>query len=147
MPAEFGNQQALGNKSQTKYDTDVMAASLSDWAQKETSINLNAFCKEQKIHQKSIDDFCYRSENFAEELLRTRAILAERRERLLNVGLLNYGAWARTAADHDLFMNKFEKEKEAYRASLRMKVDEASNDELVSTILRAIKEESGDVTS
>ncbi len=101
-----------------QYDPIKMADELIEWAKEEDSINFAGFCADRGY----LPGLIWRLEKESDEFSYAYAIakmkLAERRERLLNSDLLNYGAYQRYQSGYDPFLTKAEddeKDKEAAR--------------------------------
>ncbi len=71
------------------------------------------------------------SEDFSYAYTITRLKLAERRERLMNHNLLNYGAWQRYQRGYDPFLAKDEEEKDDKDAARKKGIVETEQINLV----------------
>lgn len=95
-----------------EYDADKIAAELLEWAKDEESINIAQFCADRGYLPGLIWRLEKESEDFSYAYTIARLKLAERRERLMNADLLNYGSWARYQRGYDPFLAKDEDDKE-----------------------------------
>lgn len=112
------------------YDAAKIAEELLEWCKDEESINIAQFCADRGYLptliwrlEKESDDFSY-----AYTLVRLK--LAERRERLLNNNLLNYGAWQRYQRGYDPFLAKEEDDKDDKDAARKKGVVETEQTNL-----------------
>src|SRR5690242_6312159 len=95
-----------------EYDPDQIADEMIEWVKDEESINMAQFCADRGYLptliwrlEKENEDFCY-------AYTITKLKLAERRERLMNADLLNYGSWQRYQRGYDPFLAKDEDDKD-----------------------------------
>lgn len=95
-----------------EYDVDKIAEELMAWAKEEDSINIAQFCADRGYLPALIWRLEKESEDFAYAYTISRLKLAERRERLMNHDMLNYGSWQRYQRGYDPFLAKDEDEKE-----------------------------------
>lgn len=95
-----------------EYDAETIAQELLEWAKDESSINIAQFCADRGYLPGLIWRLEKESEEFSYAYTISRLKLAERRERLMNADLLNYGAWARYQRGYDPFLAKDEDDKE-----------------------------------
>lgn len=114
-----------------EYDADKIAAELLEWAKDEESINIAQFCADRGYLPGLIWRLEKESEDFSYAYTITRLKLAERRERLMNADLLNYGAWNRYQRGYDPFLSKDEDEKEDKDANRRKGIVQAEQMNLV----------------
>ena len=92
------------------YDAEKLAAELIDWSKNEESINITQFCCDRGYLPGLIWRLEKENTDFSNAYILARMKLAERRERMLNEGLLNYGAWQRYQRGFDPFLAKEEEE-------------------------------------
>ena len=92
------------------YDVDKIAEELLEWVKDEESINLTQFCADREYLPTLIWRLEKENEDFANAYMIAKMKLAERRERFLNAGMLNYGAWDRYQSGFDPFLAKNEKD-------------------------------------
>lgn len=107
------------------YDAEKIAEELLAWSKDEDSINIAQFCADRGYLPALIWRLEKESEDFAYAYTIARLKLAERRERLLNNDLLNYGAWQRYQRGYDPFLCKDEEDKEDKDAARKKGVVEA----------------------
>lgn len=95
-----------------EYDAEKIANELIEWSKDEESINIAQFCADRGYLPGLIWRLEKESDDFSYAYTIARLKLAERRERLMNNNLLNYGAWARYQRGYDPFLAKDEEDKE-----------------------------------
>lgn len=95
-----------------EYDAVKIADEMLEWSKDEESINIAQFCADRGYLPCLIWRLEKESEDFSYAYTIARMKVAERRERLLNTNLLNYGAWQRYQRGYDPFLAKDEDEKE-----------------------------------
>lgn len=93
-----------------EYDPLKMAEELLEWSQDEDSINFAQFCADRGYLPSLIWKLEKEFEDFSYAYQITKLKLAERRERMLNANLLNYGAYQRYQGGYDPFLTKAEDE-------------------------------------
>jgi hypothetical protein len=121
------------------YDYEKIADELLEWAELETSINLCQFCADRNYVVKSFYDWKEKSPYFRDAWELTKMRLAERRERLLNADLLNYGTWARHAKRFDPFLHIEEEEDLDKEANRRKGIVQAEQANLI-TLAQMLRE-------
>ena len=114
-----------------EYDAEKIAKELMDWCQDEESINMAQFCADRGYLPGLIWTLDKESEDFSYAYTIARLKLAERRERLLNNNLLNYGAWQRYQRGYDPFLAKDEEEKDDKDADRKKGIVETEQMNLV----------------
>ncbi len=114
-----------------EYDAEKIAKELMEWSKDEESINIAQFCADRGYLPGLIWRLEKESEDFSDAYTLARLKLAERRERLLNNNLLNYGSWQRYQRDYDPFLAKAEKEEKDEDAARRKGIVESEQMNLV----------------
>lgn len=114
-----------------EYDADKIAEELMEWVKNEESINFAQFCADREYLPGLIWRLEKESENFSFAYTLARLKLAERRERMVNNDLLNYGSWQRYQRGYDPFLAKDEDEKEDKDASRKKGIVEKEQMNLV----------------
>lgn len=117
-----------------EYDAEKIATELIEWSKDESSINIAAFCAERGYLPGLIWRLEQEYQDFADAYVLTRLRLAERRERLMNSDLLNYGAWQRYQRGYDPFLAKDEDEKDDKDAARRKGIVEAQQMNLATIV-------------
>jgi hypothetical protein len=102
-----------------EYDAEKIAEELLTWCKDEESINIAQFCADRGYLPSLIWRLEKESDDFSYAYTIARLKLAERRERLMNHDLLNYGAWQRYQRGYDPFLAKDEKEEKDDDAARR----------------------------
>ncbi len=98
------------NPNKRQYDRHIIIEELLEWSLKDTSLNLVGFCAEHGYSANLLWTYDLQFEDFQEAYQLTKMRLAERRSRLLDMNMLNYGAWARYQKHYDPFLDKHEEE-------------------------------------
>lgn len=114
-----------------EYDPEKIANELLEWAKDESAINIAQFCADRGYLPGLIWRIEKESEEFSYAYTISRLKLAERRERLMNADLLNYGSWARYQRGYDPFLDKTETEKEEKDAARKKGIVQAEQMNLV----------------
>jgi hypothetical protein len=91
-----------------KYDYELLAKEMIEWAKDEDSINLCEFCAERAYPHSLIRRLKKEIPAFSDAIEITKMQLAARRERFLNDGRLHARAWDRCARLYDLFLDDHE---------------------------------------
>lgn len=110
-----------------EYDAEKIAEELLEWSKNEESINIAQFCADRGYLPGLIWRLEKESDDFSYAYTITRMKLAERRERLMNNDLLNYGAWHRYQRGYDPFLAKDEDDKDDKDAARKKGVVEAEH--------------------
>lgn len=124
------------------YDPLEIARQMLEWSKLEDSINIVGFCADRGYVPNLIWRMDKENEEFAEAYMITKMRLAERRERLMNADLLNYGSWNRYQRYYDPFLAKDEDDKEDKDAARKRGVVE---NEQANLILLAKLAASGEI--
>lgn len=114
-----------------EYDAEKIADELLEWSKDEESINIAQFCADRGYLPGLIWRLEKESEEFSYAYTIARLKLAERRERLMNNNLLNYGAWQRYQRGYDPFLAKDEDDKEDKDAARKKGIVETEQMNLV----------------
>lgn len=113
------------------YDAEKIAEELMQWVKKEDSINFAQFCADRGYLPALIWRLEKETEDFSDAYIIAKLKLAERRERLLNQDLLNYGAFQRYQRGYDQFLEKDEDDKDDKDAARRKGIVESEQINLV----------------
>jgi hypothetical protein len=103
-----------------EYDAEKIAEEILEWCKHEDSINMTQFCFDRGYLPGLIWRLEKESDDFSDAYTLAKMKLAERRERMLNNNLLNYGAWQRYQRGYDPFLDK-EEDKVADKDAARRK--------------------------
>jgi len=95
-----------------EYDPDIIAEEIEEWSLDEESINIAQFCADRGYLPVLIWRLEKENDNFSHAFTIVKLRLAERRERMLNNNLLNYGSWQRYQRSYDAFLAKDEDDKD-----------------------------------
>jgi hypothetical protein len=101
------------------HDKEEIGKRLIVWAEKETSLNLNAFCAENRICPSDIFLFSQKCESFSKAVKFAKACIAVRREHNLNTGKLHNSAYGMNAPVYDLFLKEERREQARFEAEMK----------------------------
>lgn len=113
-----------------EYDPHIIAEEILEWSLDEESINIAQFCADRGYLPVLIWRLDRENEKFSHAYMMVKMRLAERRERMLNCNLLNYGAWQRYQRGYDPFLAKEEDEKEDKDAQRKKGIAETEHKNL-----------------
>ena len=116
------NTKGEGGRPVT-HDKDVLADKLVEWAQKEDSINLNAFCCSLRplISPQRLCDFVLAHERLGEAMKIAKSFIAARRELRLNEGKLHVRAYDFNAAVYDYYVKQERREDKEHEIEMKSK--------------------------
>jgi len=129
-----------GRGRPAKWDVEEEARLLLEWVKKPDSVRLLDFANERGFWSGQYADWEKENENFSYALKKAKDVLASRREKLANEGVLNYGIYNRNQLIYDHSLKMSEREEKAYEASLRTKVEASQNECSAQAIAKAVKE-------
>lgn len=133
MAAPEGNQNALGNNGGRPIERDrkEIAKQLLAWAKKEDSINLCGFCISLDPPLSPEKLSIYRDEDveFRQSFFIAKAMLGERRERLLNKNKIHLKAYDLNARTYDYFLDE--------KKSLEAKIESNTSTKTQTIIFKA----------
>lgn len=98
------------------YDPKIIAEEMLEWAEQETSINFVGFCAGHGYMASLIWRLEKEDPDFSEIYELVKMKLAERRERLMNMEMINYGSWMRYQKGYDPFLSKHEDDEATKKA-------------------------------
>ncbi len=104
-----------------KHDRDDIAMQLIEWAQKDDSINLNAFCGQLLLDPHKISEWAREEESFRSAYRVAKSLLAARRECWLSNETLHSKAYDLNAAVYDHFLHEAKREQAEFEADLKAK--------------------------
>lgn len=125
------------------YDPEIVGQHMLDWANKEDSISLTAFCAEYGYLPALIWRFEKQYEFFEEVYEFTRMTLAARRERLAYEGKMNDKLWGRYQSMFDSILHRYEEEDKDRQAARRKSIVESQQMNLTA-LVKAIAD--GDIS-
>lgn len=117
---EYDDISKIRSNSRREYDAEKIAEEIIDWVKHEDSINLTQFCADRGYTSELINRLVKKHDFFSYAYKIVKMKLAERRERLVNAELLNYGSYNRYQPVYDPFLHRFE-EKQKNRDAARKK--------------------------
>jgi hypothetical protein len=125
-----------------EHDRDQIASELIEWARKDNSINLNAFCctREPPLDPSKLSNWAKEDDYFRQVFKATKTFLAVRREQWVSSEQLHQSAYSRTSKVYDHFEKEEARDEFAYQKELEAKVGKeinASANEDVKTRLDA----------
>ena len=101
-----------------EYDRDKLADSLVEWAQLDTSINLNGFCAQHLLPPSKITIWANECENFRKAYEIAKTLVGLRREQKLSDGTLHVKAYDLNAAVYDYFLKEERREQAKFESTL-----------------------------
>ena len=106
-----------------EYDYVAESKKLLEWAELESSINLYGFTKTQPYCAQQLQDFAKACPEFSVALIKTKEILAYRREEKLSKGELHQAAWNRTVRNYDKILRDEEEATKDLDAARQAKIN------------------------
>ncbi len=112
-----------------EHDRDAIALELIEWAKKDDSINLNAFCCSRKpcLDPSKLSQWAREDEGFRRSYRAAKAFLAVRREEWLSSEQLHQAAYNRNAKVYDYFEREESRDEYAYQKEVDAKVGKEVN--------------------
>lgn len=110
-----------------EYDRDQIAEEMIEWAQLPDSINLCGFSAKKLIPPSKITAWARECEKFRLSYEIVKAIVGERRERLLSSQQLHVKAYDLNAKTYDHFLKEEHKEEKTFESSLRKEEDDKAS--------------------
>ena len=101
------------------YDREKVAKDMLEWAKKDDSINMCGFSAEYGIIPPTILRWVDEDPIFRESYEEVRAILGDRREKLLSKNQLHVKAYDLNAKTYDKFLKRETRSEKAYDAKLK----------------------------
>jgi len=117
------------------HDRSKVAQDLIEWAQRETSINLCAFCREYKVNASPVIRWAKEDpDEFGQAYEYAKLCLGERREKMLKDNLIHVKAYDLNATTYDLFMRDERRSQAEFENSIKQIVAEPvyKNDEVTA---------------
>lgn len=111
------NEKPFGRPRQ--YDREDIARKLIEWAKKEDSLNLCAFCGEHLIPPQKLGQWAKECDDFRASYDIVKSIIASKREQKLSEGELHIKAYDLNAATYDYFLKEERREEKAHEAFLK----------------------------
>lgn len=104
-----------------EYDRDAIAQSILEWAQKETSINLNGFCTthDPLIPPSYLSIWANEDDEFSKAYETAKAFLACRRENKLANNELHVKAYDLNAGVYDYFLREEKRREKEFESELK----------------------------
>jgi hypothetical protein len=112
-----------------EWDRDQIAHDLIEWAKRDDSINLNAFCctREPPLDPCKLSNWAKEDDYFRQVFRATKSFLAVRREQWLTTEKLHQAAYNRTSKVYDVFEKEEAREEYAYQKEIDAKVGKEIN--------------------
>lgn len=104
-----------------EYDRDDIAMQLIEWAQKDDSINLNAFCGQLLLDPSKISIWAKEEESFRKAYKIAKSLIAARRELRLSDNSLHQKAYDLNATVYDHFLHEAKREQAEFEAEMKKK--------------------------
>lgn len=122
------------------HDRDEIAEKLIDWAKKDNSLNLCAFCAENLIDPSRITQWANECERFKQAVGLAKSFIAARREIMLSEGKLHMKAYDLNANTYDYFLKNEKRDEKKFESDLKSKELETALKLTPEQINRAIEE-------
>ncbi len=106
-----------------EHDRDQVALDMINWAQLDTSINLNEFCAINKMSPSMIIRWSKENDLFRQSYELVKAHLAWRRENWLNSEALHVKAYDLNATNYDMFLRDERRAQAEFEAGLKLQTD------------------------
>ena len=125
-----------------KWDREEMGKKLLAWAQKSDSINLNAFCCQNKpsFPPSNITRWANDSEEFNDAYETAKAYLAVRREKMLNENKLHVKTFDMNATVYDFFLRSERRAQSEFEAKVKAEAAMKETEALTLAELRELFE-------
>lgn len=116
------------------YDREKIAQEMIEWAQLDSSVNLNGFCAIKLIPPGTLLRWKDEEHSFRESYELVKSILGNRREKMVSDGSLHVKAFAINATNYDKFLKEETREEYKFLNDLKMQEKKSYDEE---DILRA----------
>lgn len=113
-----------------KHDRSQIALDMLDWAKKEDSINLNAFCAMQELTPSKLSQWSKESELFRQAHEISKAHIGARRETWLNTGMLHVKSYDLNASVYDYFLKEEKRLYAEFEALLKTQTENNVPDDI-----------------
>ena len=113
-----------------EHDRDKIAKNLLEWAEEETSLNLNKFCAINKLPPSKLSLFAKENDEFRQSYELAKAFLAVRREEYLTDGMLHVKAYDISVAAYDYFVKEECRDQTQFEASIKKQNDINVSDDI-----------------
>ena len=130
------------------HNKSLIARKLVEWAQLDTSINLNGFCisLDPPLAPQNLTAFAHVNKELQEALSIAKAFVSCRRENKLSSGLLHTRAYELNSAVYDFFLKQHRREQAEFDAQLKAEIEMKNkahipeNDDKLNAIIDGLKE-------
>lgn len=106
-----------------EHDRDKIAKELLEWAEEETSLNLNKFCALNKLPPSKLSEFAKEDKLFRESYELAKSHLACRREEYLTDGMLHVKAYDLSVAAYDYFVKEERRDQAQFEVGIKKQND------------------------
>lgn len=107
-----------------EHDRNQIALDLLEWAKKDDSINLCAFCAEKTLPPQKLSDWAREDDLFRETYTVAKSYIGKRRELLLAQGKLHVKAYDLNANTYDHFLKEEKRLQAEFESRLRKQENE-----------------------
>jgi len=125
-----GNQNGVGHGfgRPRKYDYEAEGKELFEWSKLPTSTAVYQFTRDhdKEYLADELDEFADREPAFALYYKKAKENIGQNREDLCNVGAMNYGVWARSAARYHKGLHSFERAEKLFEIQAKMQLEAKS---------------------
>lgn len=117
------------------YDREKLAESIIEWAKKDSSMNLNAFCYENDLDPDQVIDWAAeKGTDFSRAYRIAKSFIAVRREERASSGQLHQKAYAINADVYDRILRAERREEKRFDAELNKEVVQAQSKEQLEAL-------------
>ena len=106
-----------------EWNRERVGEALLKWAEKDDSVNLNAFCAMHSIVPYQISEWARDDKQFQSAYMLTKAWIAARREKRNDAGEMSNCTYSRNAAVYDYFIDQHDRECKTFEAGLKKDVE------------------------
>lgn len=135
-------QSQNGGRLRT-YDRDDIADKLIEWAKKDDSLNLCAFCAQNEIAPSKLSNWAKECDRFRQSLDLAKCFLGVRREEKVSTGELHLKAYDLNVANYDYFLKEERRDQLQFESDLKKRENQGGKNFTTQDILDAISEIQG----
>ena len=106
------------------HDRDDIAEKLINWAKKDDSLNLCAFCSQIEIDPSKLSNWAKECDRFRQSLNRAKCSLAARREEKVSTGDLHLKAYDLNITTYDYFLKEERRDQLIFESDLKKQLIE-----------------------
>ena len=111
--------QAQNGGRLREHDREAIADKLIEWAKKDDSLNLCAFCSQVEIAPSKLSNWAKECNRFRQSLELAKCFLAVRREEKVSTGELHLKAYDLNIATYDFFLKEERRDQLVFESDLK----------------------------